>query len=78
MGGVEKDGRKSIALINWAYSQTEKEAGAERLEVMKNVRVSLAQTGLKTVRSLRHGELKVENGAVILPQLDEIDLLVLE
>jgi hypothetical protein len=67
---LEKDGRRSVALMNWAYKGRE-------LEPVENLKVQLP-AGVKSARSLVHGDLKVDGGAVVLPKMQEIDLLVLE
>lgn len=46
---------------------------------MKNLRVELAGgAALKSVRSLVHGPLVLNQGAVVLPEMAEIDLLIIE
>lgn len=85
---LEKDGKRSITLMNWAY-QYNSEGSKTRnrlnrsLQVAENLRVALPGVeNVKSVRSVAHGELKVEgsgaNRSVVLPNLQEIDVLILE
>ena len=76
---LERDGRRSVALINWAYERTAGASGKGGLQVAKNLRVELAGgAAIKSVRSLVHGPLVLKQGAVVLPEMAEIDLLILE
>ena len=76
---LDKDGQRSIALINWSYRRSAGEAGKGTLQPIENLRVELPgfPPG-KSVRSLAHGPLKVSEGSVTVPKLAEIDLLVIE
>jgi hypothetical protein len=77
-----KDGRRSVALMNWAYRR--EGARGEALIPARELKVTLREMGeIKRVRSSKLGELKlnvVEPGiySLTLPTLDEIDLLVIE
>ncbi len=76
---LENTGRRSVALINWSYQRPVGEAGKGHLQRAENLRVDLTGLGaMKSVRSLAHGPLALANGAVTLPSLAEIDLLVIE
>lgn len=82
---LNKDGCRSVALINWSYRHDEDRSGRRPrdLQVAEKLRVALPGAGeVKAVRSLAHGPLKVEgtgaNRGVVLPTLEEIDLLILE
>ena len=73
---LEKDGRRCVALMNWAHR-------GHTLQVAENLRVALPGVGdVKAVRSLLHGKLAIEGTgemrSVVLPKLAEIDLLILE
>ncbi len=73
---LNKDGNRSVALMNWAYHRTE---ATSELAPVKSLRISLAGAGnVKSVRSLTHGALPVTGNTVVLPQLDAIDLLFIE
>jgi hypothetical protein len=67
---LEKDGRRSVALMNWAYKGRE-------LQPVENLRVELPE-GVTSVRSVVHGPLPREGRAAVVPRMMEIDLLVLE
>lgn len=67
---LEKEGRRSVALMNWAYK-------GRTLQPVEKLRVTLP-AGVKSARSIVHGPLEVREGAVVLPRMEEIDLLVLE
>lgn len=67
---LEKDGRRSAALMNWAYKGRD-------LQPVENLRVELPE-GVKSVRSIAHGPLRLEGRTVTLPKMMEIDLLILE
>jgi hypothetical protein len=76
---LSKDGLRSVALINWSYHRPAGKTGKGVLQPIENLRVELpgfANAG--TARSIHHGVLKIANGAVIVPRLDAIDLLVIE
>jgi len=76
---LDNAGRRSLALINWSYQRKTGEAGKGRLQTAEKLRVELAGLGtVKSVRSLIHGPLPLDNGSVIVPSLAEIDLLILE
>ena len=73
---LDKDGKRSVALMNWAYRRTE--SGSE-LAPVKSLRINLAGAGnVKSVRSHTHGALPITGNSVVLPQLDAIDLLFIE
>jgi hypothetical protein len=67
---LEKDGKRSVALMNWAYK-------GRALQPVEKLRVALP-AGVTSARSIVHGPLEVKEGAVVLPRMEEIDLLVLE
>ena len=76
---LERAGRRSIALMNWAYQRTATSSGKGELQVAQNLRIDLSGgPAIKSARSILHGPLPLNNGAVILPRLAEIDLLLLE
>jgi hypothetical protein len=69
---LENNGQRSIALMNWAYR-------GDELQPAKNLRVDLSALGnVAAVKSLNHGPLRLQNQTVVLPQLDAIDLLMVE
>jgi len=73
---LAKEGKRSVALMNWAYHRTA--AGGE-LQPVASLRVNLAGVGnVKSVRSLIHGPLALADGSVVVPNLKEIDLLIVE
>ena len=76
-----------MALINWAYSHDAQQSSARRnprvLQSIDNLRVALPGVGpFKSVRSLHHGTLAVHgqgaDRSVVLPKMEEIDVLALE
>lgn len=67
---LEAEGKRSVALMNWAY------AAGDKLQSMENVTVRL--DGMTAARSAVHGKLDVKDGAVVLPGMDEVDVLILE
>ena len=74
-----RDGRRSVALMNWAYQRTSETTGKGGLQAVTDLRVALPGLGgIKSVRSLLHGPLALENGSVRVPRLAEVDLLVIE
>lgn len=74
-----KDGRRSVALMNWAYQRTPETTGKGGLQAVTDLRVALPGLGaVKSVRSLVHGPLALEGGSVRVPKLAEIDLLIVE
>lgn len=80
---LQKDGRRCVTLTNWAYRHdTAAPQHAERLETIENLKVSFLLPKVKSVRSLVHGPLKIEMREdvpyVVLPKMDEIDVLVIE
>lgn len=82
---LTKDGRRSVALMNWAYQFEMDSSGraGSTLQPALRLRIELPGVGLsKSVRSLVFGNLPIEGEgvaqSVILPRLDEIDLLVVE
>lgn len=73
---LNKDGKRSVALMNWAYQRA---GTTSELDPVKALRISLAGAGeVKSVRSLTHGPLKITGNAVVLPSLHAIDLLLIE
>jgi hypothetical protein len=80
---LDKDGRRSVTLVNWAYARGGTgQRGAAMLQPAQSLRVSFHGIAPERVRSLKAGALTVttEGGtrAVVVPKLEEIDLLVLE
>ena len=82
---LEKDGRQAIALMNWSYRRGDdhSERRPRELQPVTRLKVVLpAAMHAKQVRSFVHGELRIErrdsHTVVIVPKLDEIDLLILE
>ena len=84
---LDKEGRRSVALMNWGYHRDPQQASARGLPpspvIAENLRVELLGVGrIESVRSLRHGPLPVRGqGAerhVVLPTIEEIDLLVFQ
>jgi hypothetical protein len=74
-----KDGKRSVTLMNWAYQRTPETTGKGGLQAVTDLRVALSGLGaIKSVRSLVHGPLSLENGTVRVPKLAEIDLLIIE
>jgi hypothetical protein len=67
---LEKEGRRSVSLMNWAYKGHEL-ISFEKLKVT-------VPSDVKSVRSLAHGALALEGGSVTIPRMSEIDLLILE
>jgi len=72
-----------VTLVNWAYKHdpTAPSHGS-RLEPAENLRVTLSGD-VKKVRSIVHGPLPLAReetggGNVVVPRVDEIDVLVLE
>lgn len=71
--------QRSVAIINWSYRRADGDAGKGVLQSIENLRVELPGfVNTKSARSIIHGPLTLNSNAVILPQLEEIDLLVLE
>lgn len=75
---LEKDGKRSIALMNWNHQTV-----YEKFQPHKQLRVLLPGVqNFSRIRSLKHGVLPVQgegaNRSVVLPQMDEVDLLVVE
>ncbi len=76
---LTKDGRRSIALMNWAYTKPTGDITKGALQPIENLRVELPGfANAKSVRSIQHGPLEISAGGVIVPKLAEIDLLVIE
>jgi len=76
---LARDGQHSVALINWSYQRSNGDTGKGTLQPVENLRVELPGfRDAKSVRSINHGPLKITNGAVVVPKLAEIDLLVIE
>jgi hypothetical protein len=71
---LEKDGRRSVVLINWGYK---KQGGTVALQPATSLKIQLP-ADVKTVRGIQSGRIPIENGFVVLPKLVEIELLVLE
>lgn len=74
---LEKDRKRSIALMNWTF------AGQRDAVTLENLRIGLpGLSNIKTVRSLRQGVLPLQgtgdNRFVVLPRLEEVDLLIAE
>jgi hypothetical protein len=77
---LDKDGQRSIVLMNWAYKASPGRYGGV-LEPESTLRIGLPGVGeFRTVRSVLHGTLPIEGTgrAVILPALDEVDVLILD
>ncbi len=80
---LNKDGKRSIALMNWAYKSAGPGARGAVLVPATNLRVAIKGIGeVKRVRSAATGELKLtsKDGGfeVVVPRVDEIDLLIVE
>ena len=76
---LRKDGRRSVALMNWSYRMDENALNRARLQPVTGLRIELpGYPNAKSVTSIRHGKLELSGGAVVLPNLEEIDLLVIE
>ena len=76
---LRKGSQRSVALINWSYARNENALNRASLQPVRNLRVELpGYAGAKSVSSIRHGRLEITNGAVILPTMDEIDLLLID
>jgi hypothetical protein len=80
---LEKNGKRCITLTNWAYKHDPTAPQhAARLQPVENLRIAMNLGKLKSVRSLIHGPLKIEEKDglpfVVLPRVDEIDVLVVE
>jgi hypothetical protein len=76
---LSKNGQHSIALINWAHAKPKGDLTKGTLQPVRNLRVELPGfSDAKSVRSIRHGPLKLAAGAVIVPALNDIDLLIIE
>jgi hypothetical protein len=85
---LNKPGKRSILLKNWDYEQKASQRKGGRIVPTESVSLNFKHVGtLHSVRSLVHGDLKIEQtpGAespnektVILPKIDTIDLLILE
>jgi hypothetical protein len=67
---LEVGATRSVSLMNWAY------AAGDKLQPMENVTVRVE--GMTAARSAVHGRLDVKDGAVVLPRMDEVDVLILE
>ena len=72
-------------MINWSYRHSEEKVGSHPrdLQPCENLRVALPGIGAaNSVRSLVHGKLTLEREgnqrSVVIPKLDEIDLLIVE
>jgi hypothetical protein len=78
---VNKAGRRSVALMNWAYKHVSPKG--EALVPAENLKVTLSGLGeIRSVRSATYGALKLDaqdgRTTVTLPRLEEIDLLILD
>ena len=73
---LDNAGKRSIVLMNWAYKSAAGRYGGV-LEPETNLRIGLPGD-VTTVRSLVHGDRPVERGTVMLPRLDEVDVLFLD
>lgn len=73
---LQREGRQSIALINWAYQHQEAVQHKAVLQTLGQLRIELSGfRNAKKISSLRHGLLPWDGSAVILPGLEEIELL---
>src|SRR5205823_141921 len=82
---LNRGGRRSVALINWCYVRSEQEQRrrASDVRTAENLRIDLPGVdNLRSIRSLAHGDLKIAGEGserhVVLPNLKEIDLLIVE
>jgi hypothetical protein len=76
---LQREGRTSVALINWAYRHDEKSTHRAALQPIEHLKVELPGfPTAKTVSSIRHGPLKRDGMSVTIPSLEEIDLLIIE
>lgn len=74
-----RDGRRSVALMNWSYHRPATATIKGELQPVRNLRIALHGHGApKSVRSIVHGSLPISESTVTLPSLAEIDLLVIE
>lgn len=73
---LENKGRHGIALMNWAYAST---AGKEAPVPAENVRITFRpEQKVTKVRSQVQGALTLKDNSVILPKLEDVDLLYVE
>ncbi len=75
---LQREGRRSVALMNWSHARP---AGERKpvLQTQTDLRVDLSGAApFSKVRSLLHGPLKQDGATVVLPKLEEVDLLLLE
>jgi hypothetical protein len=73
---LENKGRHGIALMNWAYASS---AGKEAPVPAENVRITFRpEQKVTKVRSQVHGSLTLKENSVIVPKLEDIDLLYVE
>jgi len=76
---LSKEDQRSIALINWAYTKAKGDLTKGTLQPVQHLQVKLPGfSDAKSVRSINHGPLKLTNGAVTVPSLNDIDLLIVE
>ncbi|HEV7405250.1 MAG TPA: hypothetical protein VGO11_20065 [Chthoniobacteraceae bacterium] len=73
---LENKGRHGIALMNWAYASS---AGKESPVPAENVRITFRpEQKVTKVRSQVHGPLTLKDGSVVVPKVDDVDLLYVE
>ena len=77
---LQNEHGRCIALTNWSYVADRTHPRGERLQPARNLRVQLpADSVAKVVRSLQlNQDLPIVDHSVVLPIIEEIDVLVLE
>jgi hypothetical protein len=76
---LKREGRHSVALINWAYRNDDGSPNRAALQPIKDLRIELPGfPDAKKISSIHLGPLKRDASAVILPELEEIDLLIIQ
>ncbi len=76
---LKREANRSVALINWCHQRPDGERSKPVLYPLENVRIDLSgMGGFQSVRSLTHGLLKISNASVLVPRIEDIDLLILE
>ena len=76
---LQKDGRRVVTLMNWAYQYDDSQMNKGRLQPFEDLRINLGGAGkIKSVRSLMQGSLKMDGQTALLPKLEEMDLLLIE